>query len=84
VSLICCSCVEREKACPDTAALVWVVRGSVPGGGNREGLSTVAGCAGGLTRSSCEALAGRGGRGAKGLSPGIPGEDVGAAGRRWR
>ena len=66
MSLVCCSCAEREKACPDTAALVWVVRGSVPGGGNREGLSTVAGCAGGLTRSSCEAPAGHGGRGAKG------------------
>ena len=61
MSLVCCSCVEREKACPDTAALVGVVRGSVPGGGNREGLSTVAGCADGLTRSSCEAPAGHGG-----------------------
>src|SRR5712675_2483429 len=46
VSLVWGSCAEREKACPDTAALVWVVRGSVPGGGNREGLSTVAGRAG--------------------------------------
>lgn len=66
MSLVCCSCAEREKACPDTAALVWVARGSVPGGGNREGLSTVAGCAGGLTRSSWEAPAGHGGCGAKG------------------
>ena len=66
MSLVCCSCAEREKACPDTAAPVRVVRGSVPGGGNREGLSTDAGCAGGLARGSCEASAGHGGRGAKG------------------
>jgi hypothetical protein len=33
VSLICCSRRERGKACPDTAALVRVVRGSVSSGG---------------------------------------------------
>jgi hypothetical protein len=32
VSLACCVRVEREKARLDTAALVRVVRGSVPGG----------------------------------------------------
>jgi hypothetical protein len=55
VSLVCCVRVEREKACLDTAALVRVVRGSLPSGWNREGLSTVARRAGGPARSSCEA-----------------------------
>lgn len=54
VSLICCFHVEREKACPDMSAERWVVRGRVPSGRNREGLSTVAGCAGGPARSSRE------------------------------
>jgi hypothetical protein len=67
VSLICGSCVEREKAVPDTAAPQFGgARGSVPSGGNREGQSTDAGDAGGLTRSSCEVPAGHGGSGAKG------------------
>jgi hypothetical protein len=57
VILSCCSRVEREKACFDTAVLVRAARGSVPSGGNRKGLSTVAGRAGGLTRSSWEAPA---------------------------
>ena len=55
MSLVCCFRVEREKARPETSA---------PQGGERErpkrrkpkGLSTVAGCAGGLARSSGEAL----------------------------
>jgi hypothetical protein len=45
VSLVCCFRVEREKARPETSArqgVVRVVRGSVPSGGNRKGLSTVA------------------------------------------
>lgn len=55
MSLICCSRRERGKACPDTVVLVGTARGSVPSGGKREGLSTVAGCAGGPVRSSDEA-----------------------------
>jgi hypothetical protein len=63
VSLICCSCTERGKAHLDTvvlgcgAAASWygAATGSVSSGRNREGLSTVAGCAGGPTRSSGEA-----------------------------
>ena len=58
--------VEPVKACPDTAA-------SLAGGERetskrriREELSTVAGHAGGLARSSCEASAYRSGGGAKG------------------
>ena len=52
VSLVCGSCAEREKARPDTA----VVGGEreVPKRRNREGRSTDAGDAGGLTRSSRE------------------------------
>jgi hypothetical protein len=55
VSLICCSRRERGKARPDMIALVRVVRGSVSSGRNRKRSSTVAGCAGGLVRSSDEA-----------------------------
>lgn len=40
---------------PTLSPRVWVARGSVSSGGNREGLSTVAGCAVGLARSSDEA-----------------------------
>jgi hypothetical protein len=54
-SLICCFPVEREKVCPDTAASDGGARGSVPSSRNCKGLSTVAGCAGGLAGSSCEA-----------------------------
>src|ERR671918_785669 len=54
-SPICCSCTERGKAHLDTvvlgcgAAASWsgAATGSVSSGQNREGLSTVAGCAGG-------------------------------------
>ena len=59
MSLICCSCTERGKTHPDTAARTVtrprVATGSVPSGRNREGLSTVAGCVGGPARSSEEA-----------------------------
>jgi hypothetical protein len=58
--------MERVKACPDTAAGVPVARGRAPSGRIREEQSTVAGCAGGLARSSCEASAYRSGGGAKG------------------
>ena len=60
------SSMERVKACPDTAAGVPVARGRPPSGRIREEQSTVAGCAGGLARSSCEASAYRSGGGAKG------------------
>jgi hypothetical protein len=60
------SSMERVKACPDTAAGMPAARGRAPSGGIREGQSTVAGCAGGLARSSCEASAYRSGGGAKG------------------
>lgn len=53
MSLVCCFHVERGKACPDTAGLR-LARGSVSSGRNRKGLSTVAGRAGGLARSSDE------------------------------
>jgi hypothetical protein len=56
VSLICCFRVEREKARSDTAVRKGLVRGSLPSDRNRKGLSTVAGRAGGLARSSEEAL----------------------------
>jgi hypothetical protein len=64
---------EHVNAWPDTAA------GSDPGGERedpkrrkREGQSTVAGRAGGLSRSSCEVLAYRGRGGAKGRGrPGL-------------
>jgi hypothetical protein len=58
--------MERVKASLDTAAVPSAARGRPPSGGNREELSTVAGRAGGLARSSCEASAYRSGDGAKG------------------
>ena len=60
------SSTERVKACPDIAVERSAARGRAPSGGIREGQSTVAGCAGGLARSSCEASAYRSGGGAKG------------------
>jgi RNA-directed DNA polymerase len=54
VSLICGFRTERGKAYPDTDRLSRVAKGSVPSGRNREGLSTVAGCAGGPARTSGE------------------------------
>jgi hypothetical protein len=58
--------MERVKAYLDTAAGSVVVRGRAPSGRIREEQSTVAGCAGGLVRSSCEVSAYRSGGGAKG------------------
>jgi hypothetical protein len=58
--------MERVKACLDMAAGRPAARGRTPSGRIREGLSTVAGRAGGLARSSCEAPAYRSGGGAKG------------------
>jgi hypothetical protein len=58
--------MERVKAHPETVTDGLVARGRTPSGGNREGQSTVAGCAGGLARSSCEARAYRSVGGAKG------------------
>ena len=58
--------MERVKAHPETAAGRLVARGRAPSGRIREGQSTVAGCAGGLARSSCGALAYRSVGGAKG------------------
>ena len=58
--------MERVKASPDTAAVPSAARGRSPSGRIREELSTVAGRAGGLARSSCEASAYRSGCGAKG------------------
>jgi hypothetical protein len=64
--------MERVKVHPDTAAGSTVARGRTPSGGIREGQSTVAGCAGGLARSSCEARAYRSGGGAMGRGrPGL-------------
>ena len=63
--------MERVKAGPDTAAGELAARGRVPSGRIREEQSTVAGCAGGLARSSCEPPAYRSGGGAKGR--GCPG-----------
>jgi hypothetical protein len=60
------SSMERVKACPDTAVGVPAARGRTPSGRIREELSTVAGRAGGLARSSREAPAYRSGGGAKG------------------
>lgn len=60
------SSMERAKARPDTVAGRPAARGSTPSGRNREELSTVAGRAGGLARSSHEASAYRSGGGAKG------------------
>ena len=60
MSLVCGCCTEHGKADADTAARApesaGAVRGSAPGGGNREALSTVAASAGGPARSSGEAL----------------------------
>jgi hypothetical protein len=58
--------MERVKVHPETAVEGLVARGRTPSGRIREGQSTVAGCAGGLARSSCEARAYRSGGGAKG------------------
>ncbi len=58
--------MERVKAYPDSAAVPSAARGRSPSGRIREELSTVAGCAGGLARSSREASAYRSGGGAKG------------------
>ncbi len=67
VSPVCCSCMERGKACPDTAVRLVAEGEREPAKRlNREAVSTVAGRAGGPARSSCEAPAGRGGGGAKG------------------
>jgi hypothetical protein len=64
--------MERVKASPDTAAVPSAARGRPPSGRNRKEPSTVAGRAGGLARSSCEARAYRSVGGAKGR--GRPGE----------
>jgi len=58
--------MERVKACLDTAVVPSAARGRSPSGRIREGLSTVARCAGGPARSSREARAYRSGGGAKG------------------
>jgi hypothetical protein len=58
--------LERVKVHPETAAGRPVARGRTPSGGIREEQSTVAGSAGGLARSSCEARAYRSVGGAKG------------------
>ena len=58
--------MERVKVHPDSAAVPSAARGRSPSGRIREELSTVAGCAGGLARSSCEARAYRSVGGAKG------------------
>ncbi len=58
--------MERMKVDPETAAGRSAARGRAPSGRIREEQSTVAGCAGGLARSSCEASAYRSGGGAKG------------------
>jgi hypothetical protein len=58
--------MERVKVHPETAAEGMVARGRTSSGRNREGQSTVAGRAGGLARSSCEARAYRSVGGAKG------------------
>jgi len=58
--------MERVKAHPETAAGGPVARGRAPSDRIREEQSTVAGCAGGLARSSCEVRAYRSVGGAKG------------------
>jgi hypothetical protein len=58
--------MEHVKARLDTVTEQLVAKGRTPSGRIRKGLSTVAGCAGGLTRSSCEVPAYRSGDGAKG------------------
>ena len=59
MSPVCCSRVEREKACPDTAAHQRAARGSALRAKELsfvgEDVSTVAGHAGGPARSSDEA-----------------------------
>jgi hypothetical protein len=55
--------MERVKASLDTAAVPSAARGRTPSGRTREELSTVAGRAGGLARSSWEASAYRSGGG---------------------
>jgi hypothetical protein len=65
--------MERVKAHPETAIDGLVARGRTPSGRIREGQSTVAGCAGGPARSSCEARAYRSGGGAKGWGCSGPG-----------
>jgi hypothetical protein len=71
--------MERVKASPDTAAVPSAAGGRSPSGRIREELSTVAGRAGGLARSSCEASAYRSGCGAKGR--GRLGERMGSTAR---
>ena len=66
--------MERVKVSPDTAAVPSAARGRSPSGRIRKELSTVAGRAGGLARSSWEASAYRSGGGAKGR--GCPGEGM--------
>src|SRR5258708_26244393 len=58
--------MEHVKARVDTVAGKLVTKGRIPSGRIREEPSTVAGRAGGLTRSSCEVPAYRSGGGAKG------------------
>ena|SRR5215217_3405353 len=53
-SPVCGFHVERGKACPDTAVRVGWREGVFQAAGNRKGLSTVAGRAGGPVRSSDE------------------------------
>jgi hypothetical protein len=60
------SSMEHVKAYPETVAGRPAARGRAPSGRIREEQSTVAECAGGLARSSCEASAYRSGSGAKG------------------
>ena len=60
------SSMERVKAYSETAAGRLAARGRTPSGRIREEQSTVAGCAGGLARSSREVPAYRSGGGAKG------------------
>lgn len=60
------SSMERVKAHPEMAAGRLAARGRAPSGRIREEQSTVAGCAGGLARSSWEARAYRSVGGAKG------------------
>jgi hypothetical protein len=55
VSLICCSCMERGKACPDTAGKLGASERERSKRLNRKGLSTVAGRVGGPVCSSEEA-----------------------------
>jgi hypothetical protein len=71
VSLVCCSCTEREKASVDTDTAVHLGLFSHPVGKREraeeqpKALSTDAAPAGGPAHSSCEAPASWGGGGAK-------------------